>query len=172
MIAFRNRTRASDPSGLDVYDACGNACGATLIREKGGQPLDWVLQSNVAIQQGSILSTGSGLAAAMNTLQSQGWRAGQPVAVTPGGTWKGGQVDVWSAPRKTFNALGMHGSFMTSVRHPRTPIGVSNHMVIVDGFNTQGQVVIRDPADGTTYTMTWSSFRNIWQGDSVWWVPQ
>jgi hypothetical protein len=131
--------------------ACGNACGATLLVELG---LEWVLQCNVAARQGSVLSRGDFLAEAMNSL------LGQP-------RWRGGQIDVWAAPLRMLRVLLQGGAVITSVRSAKRPEGRLNHMVIVDSY-AGGRVQIRDPAEGTSYWMTWRAFRRIWQGDSVW----
>jgi hypothetical protein len=121
-----------------------------LLRSRG-----WtgVTQSNIAAAKGIVLSDGKSLAAAMNQLH-------------PGGRWLGGQLDVWSDPRRTFDALARSGSFLTSIKS----YGTNLHMVVVDGLDGEGRVSIRDPwGIGTRYLMNWSDFTEHWMGDTVWW---
>ncbi|WP_117210971.1 hypothetical protein [Allorhizocola rhizosphaerae] len=46
--------------------------------------------------------------------------------------------------------------------------GRLGHMVLVDGFDAGGRLMIRDPADGgTTYKMDLDDFRRYWNGNAV-----
>jgi filamentous hemagglutinin len=100
-----------------------------------------------------VRSDGKGLAAAMNRLH-------------PGGRSLGGQLDVWTDPRSTFDALASSGSFLTSIKS----YGTNLHMVVVDGLDDAGRVMIRDPwGTGTRYRMNWDDFTKHWIGDTVWW---
>lgn len=43
-------------------------------------------------------------------------------------------------------------------------------MVIIDGLDSAGKVIIRDPwRPGTKYTMDWEDFIQHWMGDTIWW---
>jgi filamentous hemagglutinin len=133
-----------------TLNACGNACGAMLLRSRGWTS---VTQSNIAAAKGMVLSDGKGLAVAMNQLH-------------PDGQWSGGQLDVWTDPLRTFNALASSGSFLTSIKS----YGTKLHMVVVDGLDEGGRVIIRDPwGIGTRYLMNWGDFAEHWMGDTVWW---
>lgn len=45
--------------------------------------------------------------------------------------------------------------------------GKVSHIVAVDGLNSQGQIMIRDPAKATRYEMTEEVFRRYWNGRSL-----
>lgn len=150
---------AVDPSVVPqrTPNACGNACAVMLLRSRG---VLGVTQSNIAAAKGMVLSDGRSLAAAMNRLH-------------PGGRWIGGQVDIFTNPRRAFRLLHRQGPFLTSMKS----YGTNLHMVVVDGLNGAGRVIVRDPwGPGTRYLMEWVDFadalRGAWIGDSVWWGGQ
>jgi Papain-like cysteine protease AvrRpt2 len=43
------------------------------------------------------------------------------------------------------------------------------HMVLVDGLDEAGYVLIRDPWDSTKYKMTIDDFLNYWTTEGVYW---
>jgi filamentous hemagglutinin len=143
---------AADPSVIRQLtpNACGNACGEMLLRSRG---VSGVSQSNIAAVKRLVLSDGKGLADAMNKLH-------------PGGQWRGGTIDVFTDPRGAFNALNKSGPFLTSMKS----YGTNLHMVVVDGLDNAGRVIIRDPwGNGSRYVMSWDDFTKHWMGDTVWW---
>jgi predicted double-glycine peptidase len=38
---------------------------------------------------------------------------------------------------------------------------------VVDGLDSAGRVVIRDPALGTRYLMLWDEFTHVWEGQTI-----
>ena len=144
-----------DPSVIQQLHpvSCGPACGAMLLRSQGIV----VAQSAVALAQGSVLTHDTArLAEAMNMLAgAQGWL--------------GAFIDVFTHPRQTFTALMAHGPFATTLYAFGMPV---SHMVVVDGLNSTGRMVIRDPAHGTRYLMLWEEFTRVWEGQTVWRVMQ
>jgi filamentous hemagglutinin len=76
-----------------------------------------------------------------------------------GGGWNGAAVSAGS-----LNALNRTGSWAAMMWEQGTRVG---HWVVVDGVNAAGNVIIRDPAGGTRYVMTESSFRGAWNGFAV-----
>lgn len=46
-----------------------------------------------------------------------------------------------------------------------------HHSVIVDGFDEAGLLIIRDPAQGTMYKMTYEDFETFWSGYGVFYQP-
>src|SRR6266436_6544478 len=121
----------------------GPACGAMLLRSQGVA----VTQSAMALAQGSVLThDATRLAEAMNMLAgAQGWL--------------GAFIDVFTHPRQTFTALMAHGPFATTLYAFGMPM---SHMVVVDGLDSAGRVVICDPARGTRYLMLWDEFTRVW----------
>jgi hypothetical protein len=114
-----------------------------------------ILQSNIALSKGLglVRSNAEALANAMNRLH-------------PGGSWRGASLDVFTNPQGTFNALSNRGPFLTSMKS----FGSDLHMVVIDGLDDAGRIVVRDPwGKGTRYTMDWSDFTNHWMGDTVYW---
>jgi filamentous hemagglutinin len=129
--------------------SCGPSCGAMLLRATGNP----AAQSAIALRQGAVMSdNASRLAGAMNDL------AGTP------GIWKGGFIDVFTNPTGTFGVLSRNGSFATTLRTPAMKV---SHMVVVDGLDDVGRVLIRDPAGVTRYLMNWDDFIKVWEGQSV-----
>ncbi len=57
-----------------------------------------------------------------------------------------------------------HGPFATTLYAFGMPM---SHMVVVDGLDSAGRVVIRDPARGTRYLMLWDEFTRVWEGQTV-----
>lgn len=41
------------------------------------------------------------------------------------------------------------------------------HLVIIDGFNNIGRLKVRDPWEGTSYTMEIKDFLEVWSGVAV-----
>ena len=140
-----------DPSVIQQLHpvSCGPACGAMLLRSQGVA----VTQSAMALAQGSVLThDATRLAEAMNMLAgAQGWL--------------GAFIDVFTHPRQTFTALMAHGPFATTLYAFGMPM---SHMVVVDGLDSAGRVVICDPARGTRYLMLWDEFSRVWEGQTVW----
>jgi len=140
-----------DPSVIQQLHpvSCGPACGAMLLSSQGVA----VTQSAMALAQGSVLThDATRLAEAMNRLAgAQGWL--------------GAFIDVFTHPRQTFTALMANRPFATTLYAFGMPM---SHMVVVDGLDSAGRVVIRDPARGTRSLMLWEEFSRVWEGQTVW----
>lgn len=48
-----------------------------------------------------------------------------------------------------------------------TKFGKTPHVVVVDGPGAPGNVLIRDPLEGTRYEMTIKDFKQAWDGNCV-----
>ncbi len=149
---FWNRIdEAVDPSVVRQLNpgSCGPACGATLLRGTGNP----AAQSAIALRQGAVMSDDAArLANLMNELAGTS------------GVWKGGFINVITNPRRVFSVLIRNGSFATTLRTP--PMKVS-HMVVADGLDDAGRVIIRDASTGTRYLITWDDFVKVCEGQSV-----
>ncbi len=141
----------ADPSIVrqaDGFESCGPSCAATLARDRGTV----AYQSAVALRQGFVESTSAAtLAKALNKLDGmEGW---QGIRVS---------LDDYD-PRRLFNTFNRNGSFgAVLARGMNTP-----HMVVVNGLDNAGRVVIRDPATGTRYLLEWSEFLRVWTGEAL-----
>jgi filamentous hemagglutinin len=135
--------------------SCGPACAEMLFKSRA---IESIFQDMVIRAQGDEWSFPESLAAAMNKLQ-------QESGTGAGGKWEGAWVDTIHSPRQTFDSLSRRGSFITSLKS----FGSESHMVVIDGIDSQGRIVVRDPWEGTRYTMEWETFESVWQGMSVWW---
>jgi hypothetical protein len=75
--------------------------------------------------------------------------------------------DGWSSDErkfKSFSEIGEHGPWAALVLEPCWP-KKSPHVVAVDGLNSAGNVVIRDPLEGTKYEMDLKYFvGEVWTG--------
>ena len=121
-----------------------------LLRGRG---IGQISQANIAATKGLVLSDAPSLAAALRKLH-------------PNGKWLGDSLDVITNPRGTFGALNKNGSFIASIKS----YGSNLHMVVVDGLDDAGRVIIRDPwGKGTRYLMDWDDFAKHWQSHNVWW---
>ena len=142
---------AVDPSVVCQLNpgSCGPACGAMLLRGTGNP----AAQSAIALRQGAVMSDSAArLANAMNELAGTS------------GVWKGGFINVITNPRRVFSVLNRNGSFATTLRTQSMKV---SHMVVVDGLDDAGRVIIRDPSTGTRYLMNWDDFVKVWEGKSV-----
>jgi hypothetical protein len=126
-------------------DACGPASAATLLRGAGVD----VGVSNVALAQKSVLSWGPELLVrAMNKLDEAGGWITKRLRNT----------------RTAFDEITKNG-----------PSGVTlfkfgmrvEHMVVVNGVDDLGRVIIRDPGNGMKYFMSWDEFQDLWTGTAI-----
>lgn len=122
---------------------CGPACGQMLLEGRGLQVVQQAL--------GDGLTSPDSLAQALDAV---------------GGQWLGKMVDPSAASLRYLNNTGPWSAMMWETG---SPVG---HWVVVDGLDSVGNVMIRDPFSGTSYEMTENSFLNAWSGGSVWNVNQ
>ncbi|MDR3615975.1 MAG: hypothetical protein P4L53_20625 [Candidatus Obscuribacterales bacterium] len=78
--------------------------------------------------------------------------------------------DGWSSAErkfKSFAEIGEHGPWAAQLFEPCWP-KKTPHVVAIDGLNSAGNVVIRDPLEGTKYEMDLNYFvREIWTGKAA-----
>ncbi len=137
--------------------SCGPACGEMLFKSRG---VAGIVQRDI-IEIHGHLTYNDTLAPAMNQLQQQLESAG-------GGMWRGGWLDTLHNPREAFGYLARHGPFATSLKS----FDAEAHMVVVDGMDDAGRVIVRDPFEGTRYYVEWVEFLDVWHGISVWWSTE
>ena len=118
-----------------------------------------IVQSDV-IEIHGHLTYNDTLAPAMNQLQQ---RLGRGRRLR-----RGGWLDTQHNPREAFGYLAQHGPFAPSLKS----FDAEAHMVVVDGMDDAGRVVVRDPFQGTRYYVEWQEFLEIWHGMSVWWSTE
>jgi hypothetical protein len=123
-------------------NACGPASGQMVLADAGVT----VSQGNIAAQVGRVRTSPESLSKALNTLDTSNLPR-----------WRGAGVSESSIP-----ALNARGSWIAMLR------GSDNHGVVVDGYNSVGNLLIRDPWDGTKYAMTTKTFiEEAWTGFAV-----
>ena len=120
---------------------CVLACGQMLTN---GRVAQQKLSQLVTIMPGGTDPTD--VAAAMNILDSGAT-----------GMWKGGYVGP-----DVFGALNNTGSWAAMMK-----IDGGHHMIVVDGVNDAGMVMIRDPYAATRYNMSLDEFHNYWTGNAI-----
>ncbi|MBP0001500.1 MAG: hypothetical protein J7641_21335, partial [Cyanobacteria bacterium SID2] len=118
-------------------NACGPACGSMALRDRAV----YVSQSQVASQAGRVRTHPESLAEALNSLST-----------SSGMRWRGAGVS-----NESINPLNSTGSWIAMVRGAN-----DNHWVIVDGFDDIGNLKIRDPFEGTSYSVTKQDFLDFW----------
>ncbi|MBA3923842.1 MAG: C39 family peptidase [Nostocaceae cyanobacterium] len=122
--------------------SCGAACGEMLLRDLGIS----ITQADIAAEIG-VPVTSRGLAAAMNTL-------------APSFSWAGGPLSIPNATiSQLLYTLNSTGSWAAMLWESGSTIG---HMVVVDGINETGYILIRDPWSGTKYQMRLDEFCQYW----------
>jgi filamentous hemagglutinin len=136
-------------------NACGPACAEMLFRARG---IFSVSQQEVISVQGSNWSNEESLSAAMNQI-------GARIGIRDSGRWLGAWVDSLDGAEDSFNYLLKSLPYITSLKS----FNSESHMVVVDGLDDEGRVVIRDPYEGTTYIMSRHAFCDVWQGMTIWW---
>jgi len=118
--------------------SCGAACGEMVLKDLG---IDVLLG-----QLPKGLTDINSLARALNK-------------VSPGIKWLGNFVDP-----SDFVALTKRGSWVAMMWNKGNRVG---HWVVVDGVDDLGQVLIRDPWNGTKYSMKFEDFLETWSFGAV-----
>ncbi|WP_366930815.1 papain-like cysteine protease family protein [Microcoleus sp. bin38.metabat.b11b12b14.051] len=78
--------------------------------------------------------------------------------------WQAGFIDT-STPLAAFNLLlNTEQSWMAQMKEFGNRVG---HMVVVDGLDVTGLVLIRDPWEGTRYKMNIDEFLKVWNQIAV-----
>lgn len=130
--------------------SCAPACGEMLLKDRG---IDCFTQAEIATETGVPVDVRY-LAIILNTLDP-----------SKTGVWHGGNfaVEVTEMPN-LLERLIAKGSWAAEMKEFGNPIA---HLVIVDGFDEDGKVLIRDPWHGTRYKMEKEEFLNYWNTRGV-----
>ncbi|MCC6554697.1 MAG: C39 family peptidase [Polyangiaceae bacterium] len=128
-------------------NACAPACAASILREVGGD-LKKVTQEQVMEAAGQRYNPHGGMQARdlanvlneMDPRVDKSWRADQ---------YRG------TDPAEAVRDLSADGPWIACT---------AQHMVVVDGLDAAGNVIIRDPAGGAIYTTTLGDFARYWTG--------
>ncbi len=81
-----------------------------------------------------------------------------------GRRWIGGSLTIQGASEsELIDTLNSTGSWAAVLRST----GTMSHMVVVDGSDVVGNLMIRDPWEGTSYTMKTDDFINYWTSEAV-----
>ncbi|WP_297086533.1 papain-like cysteine protease family protein [Thermoleptolyngbya sp. C42_A2020_037] len=137
-------------------NACAAACGEMLLADRG------ISRSQRAIAElvGGVPITDADLGFVLDQLdQSRQWSGGE-VRLPDGAT-----------TQQLVETLNSTGSWAAILWEPGSSIG---HMVIVDGFDPDGRLLIRDPwgrsaraRAGSRYKMEVSEFERVWTERAV-----
>jgi Papain-like cysteine protease AvrRpt2 len=129
---------------------CGPACGEMLLNDRG---ICGANQSLIATETGVPVSV-EDLAFALNTLDASSSRL-----------WLGGTVFIPGATNsEVVEVLVSTGSWAAVLWETLADLG---HIVIVDGFDNTGKILIRDPWNATKYRMELAEFLNYWNLQAV-----
>ena len=133
--------------------SCGAACGEMLLRDRGVE----VTQKIIEKITGAPISV-KVLAPVLETLDSSDSRG-----------WAGGTIVIPGASDedlvRTLNSTGSWAAVMWE-------LGASvGHLVVVDGLDKMGRVMIRDPWHGTSYKMEMADFVASWSLLAVYSLP-
>jgi filamentous hemagglutinin len=125
--------------------SCGPACAEMVLRDLG---IDNVTQALIAKNTQTPVRL-SDLAQTLNQFEVKGLRR-----------WVGGGFDLSEATvAELLATLISTGAWIAELREPMARLG---HLVVVDGFNENSLLLIRDPWQGTRYKMEQEAFLNYW----------
>ncbi|NEP09178.1 MAG: hypothetical protein F6K14_02815 [Symploca sp. SIO2C1] len=125
--------------------SCAPACGEMLLQERG---ISDVTQAVIAAETGVPVDVRY-LAVVLNKL-----------APSKIGVWRGGNFGVELAEMPILlERLITKGSWAAEMKEFGNPLA---HLVVVDGFDKAGRLLIRDPWHGTRYKMEKVEFLNYW----------
>jgi hypothetical protein len=152
---------SADPTVIKQFndDACAAACGEMLLIDRGCQ----ISQQEIARCAGGVPMEIAILALALNQLGNLA------------GRWIGAPIGIEGATdEELLRVLMGTGSWAAGFWEDGAPIG---HVVVVDGFDEVGRVLIRDPwglqrssMQGVRYKMTVDAFLDVWSRQAVYFV--
>ena len=129
--------------------SCGPACGEMLLREWGITNITQIAIENLT----GTPTSASEVADALNQLSLASLHR-----------WQGGYLDT-STSLAAFNLLLKTSKpWMAQMKEIRNRIA---HMVVVDGIDETGLVLVRDPWEGTSYKMELDQFLQVWSQIAV-----
>lgn len=129
--------------------SCGPASAEILLKDRGITNIEQAAIENLT----GAPTSAEEIANALNEL-------------TPATShrWQAGFIDT-STPLAAFNLLlNTEQSWMAQMKEFGNRVG---HMVVVDGLDHTGLVLIRDPWEGTRYKMNIDEFLNVWNQIAV-----
>ncbi|MEK0194191.1 papain-like cysteine protease family protein [Microcoleus anatoxicus] len=130
--------------------SCGPACGEMLLGDRGMYGAN---QSLIAAETGVPVNI-EDLAIALNTLDTDTSRF-----------WLGGTISIPGARNyEIVEVLITTGSWAAILWETLADLG---HVVIVDGLDDTGKIMIRDPWNATKYKMELAEFLNYWNLQAV-----
>jgi filamentous hemagglutinin len=155
-IADRNVVQQQDQI------SCAAACGEMLLRDR--QIYD-VNQSIIAAEVGVPMSA-EDLANVLNQLDYNSSRV-----------WLGGTVslpettdaDLETTYSEIIDILMSTGSWVAALWESLADLG---HIVVVDGIDRTGNILIRDPWNATSYKMNRKEFINYWNSQAIYSLRQ
>ena len=125
--------------------SCGPACAEMVLIDFG---ITNVSQAVIARLTGVPVNVPA-LAAVLNQVDNSGLR-----------TWIGGFFEIEGASDEDVLGVLMEtGSWIADLRETGGRLG---HLVVVDGYDDQGRLCIRDPWEGTTYKIETDEFLKYW----------
>ncbi|KYC40619.1 hypothetical protein WA1_26245 [Scytonema hofmannii PCC 7110] len=142
-----------DPKVVKQQDglSCGPACAEMLLKDRGIN----VNQTMIAEHTGVPLDSRT-LALVLNALDTESSRK-----------WMGGCLTIPGATEsQLLNTLNTTGSWAALLKQLR-PLVKLSHVVIVDGIDNTGYILIRDPWEGTRYKMRREDFLFHWTTDAI-----
>ncbi|MGK7901393.1 MAG: papain-like cysteine protease family protein [Hormoscilla sp.] len=130
--------------------SCGPACAEMLLRDRSIN----ISQAVIASETG-VPADASSLARVLNSLDEEVSRL-----------WGGGELVIPGATEsQLLDALNATGSWAAVLWESGARMG---HVVIVDGIDETGKVMIRDPrGQGTKYKMNRDDFLQYWNQQGV-----
>lgn len=134
--------------------SCGPACGEMLFRDRGIQ----LAQNMIEQATGAPVSV-ENLARWLQKLDpSNAWH------------WQGGYIKISNASREqVIKVLNSTGTWAAMMHEKGASI---SHLVIIDGLDDYGRVKVRDPYQGTSYTMDMQEFIYYWNGNGIYSSPK
>lgn len=145
----------SDARALKQQDnlSCGAACGEMLLKEKGINDIN----QNTIIKEGGAPISPAYLASVLNNLSPSNL-----------GEWRGGGLEIEGLGfDELLDCLISTGVWVAELRELGARLG---HLVVVDGWDNQRRVLIRDPWQGTHYKMEREEFIDYWTLRGIFWV--
>jgi len=136
-----------DPTVIQQQDrvSCGPACAEMLLKALG---VNDISQERIASVSGTPVTVNN-LAQVIQELDSNISRK-----------WIGGFLGISGASdEELLEVLMSTGFWIAELREQRSRLG---HLVVVNGFDTDGRLYIQDPWDKTQYKMDKDTFLQYW----------
>ncbi|OKH30604.1 hypothetical protein NIES2119_30640 [[Phormidium ambiguum] IAM M-71] len=143
-----------DPTVIKQQDriCCGPACAEMLLREQG---VNNIGQEEIATIRGTPVTVPD-LTETLNELDPSDLRR-----------WVGGYFLISEASSaEVLEVLMTTGAWIAELREHGVRVRLA-HLVVVDGFDGIGRILIRDPWDGTKYKMDKEEFLQYWTGQGI-----